>query len=626
MKRFDYMFILVISCILLIVINLSTTISITVNNNSNIKKNLYTKSNLSNSNKKSNTNKNSNKNSNTNSNTSSFSSTSELNKIAMSLTDTKNLKIKKEMHINDEFIEKQEKTIVVGSILYNSMTKELTYTNNFLVLNNNKKSINPNKKLIARGRYTKSLDTIGWSRLFIETFDNCPSEIQSFAAGYIEGKLTAKNILEFYQNLIGIHAEEAKELNQVFDYYEKVEKFIRKKTSKMNLTTGYGSNDGNINKDLEYWITVALVQAQTDGLYAGYNNIMSKVSPLTFAQIYFINADGEVPELLTVFKARAEAAAAANGNTNKYNSNYNTNKSSAINIDTKFSFKQKPAKEKYSKFSKEYLYKNFGTKNPELLWNKLMLHSHCSALIKCDFSSNSLNDILIGHTTWDSYSEMHRVFKIYDFKFNLFNKFKHSLIMFSSYPGTLTSTDDFYMLNSKIAVVETTLEILDRELYNKYVPEAEGHVPNYIRISIANRLASTGKEWTEVFKRNNSGTYNSQWIIVDYQQLKKNEVKKSFNESSGSGSSIRNVRNDDYNVRNSNSTRSLFDMANNLSSNSNSNSSNSSEEDSSNLSFFGTSANNNSNNASSSKSWGLGIGDWAQSPIPNPQSPIPNIY
>jgi len=24
--------------------------------------------------------------------------------------------------------------------------------------------------------------------------------------------------------------------------------------------------------------------------------------------------------------------------------------------------------------------------------------------------------------------------------------------------------------------------------------------------------------------------------------------------------------------------------------------------------------------------WGLGIGDWAQSQIPNPQSPIPIIY
>ena len=24
--------------------------------------------------------------------------------------------------------------------------------------------------------------------------------------------------------------------------------------------------------------------------------------------------------------------------------------------------------------------------------------------------------------------------------------------------------------------------------------------------------------------------------------------------------------------------------------------------------------------------WGLGIGDWAQSPIPNPQSPLLNTY
>jgi hypothetical protein len=24
--------------------------------------------------------------------------------------------------------------------------------------------------------------------------------------------------------------------------------------------------------------------------------------------------------------------------------------------------------------------------------------------------------------------------------------------------------------------------------------------------------------------------------------------------------------------------------------------------------------------------WGLGMGDWAQSPIPNPQSPIPNPH
>jgi hypothetical protein len=30
------------------------------------------------------------------------------------------------------------------------------------------------------------------------------------------------------------------------------------------------------------------------------------------------------------------------------------------------------------------------------------------------------------------------------------------------------------------------------------------------------------------------------------------------------------------------------------------------------------------NNDNLNGDWGLGIGDWAQSPIPNPQSPIPN--
>ena len=34
--------------------------------------------------------------------------------------------------------------------------------------------------------------------------------------------------------------------------------------------------------------------------------------------------------------------------------------------------------------------------------------------------------------------------------------------------------------------------------------------------------------------------------------------------------------------------------------------------------------NNNNFNNNNNENWGLGIGDWAQSPIPNPQSPIPN--
>lgn len=37
-----------------------------------------------------------------------------------------------------------------------------------------------------------------------------------------------------------------------------------------------------------------------------------------------------------------------------------------------------------------------------------------------------------------------------------------------------------------------------------------------IRIMVANRLAATGSEWCHYFTQNNSGTYNNEWMIIDY--------------------------------------------------------------------------------------------------------------
>jgi hypothetical protein len=41
-----------------------------------------------------------------------------------------------------------------------------------------------------------------------------------------------------------------------------------------------------------------------------------------------------------------------------------------------------------------------------------------------------------------------------------------------------------------------------------------------MRNIVANRLAKSGQTWADTFKRYNSGTYNNQWMIVDYKLFK----------------------------------------------------------------------------------------------------------
>lgn len=57
----------------------------------------------------------------------------------------------------------------------------------------------------------------------------------------------------------------------------------------------------------------------------------------------------------------------------------------------------------------------------------------------------------MGHSTWDDYSEMLRVYKHYDL--GLLGTATESSglgvyqVTFSSYPGCLSSTDDWYTIN-----------------------------------------------------------------------------------------------------------------------------------------------------------------------------------
>lgn len=140
---------------------------------------------------------------------------------------------------------------------------------------------------------------------------------------------------------------------------------------------------------------------------------------------------------------------------------------------------------------------------------RVNMDNHCSSLIKPSSDGQSL---FAAHVTWSTFSSMLRTYKHYNFPYNLPSTMAER-VSFSSFPGTIPSGDDFYITSTNLNVIETTNDILNMSLYKDYV--TPNKVPYWIRILVANRMATNGSEWTSIFSEYNSGTYNNQWIIVD---------------------------------------------------------------------------------------------------------------
>ncbi|XP_021573200.1 putative phospholipase B-like 2 isoform X2 [Carlito syrichta] len=130
----------------------------------------------------------------------------------------------------------------------------------------------------------------------------------------------------------------------------------------------------------------------------------------------------------------------------------------------------------------------------------------CSALIKL---LPGQSDLLVAHNTWNNYQHMLRVIKKYWFQFREGPWEDSPLapgnrLVFSSYPGTIFSCDDFYVQGSGLVTLETTIGNKNPALW-KYV-QPKGCVLEWVRNVVANRLASDGASWADTFKRFNSGT------------------------------------------------------------------------------------------------------------------------
>ena len=239
-----------------------------------------------------------------------------------------------------------------------------------------------------------------------------------------------------------------------FPIDEKISEFLEKQESFVyDSIQNSGKNDPIL-------YNAYLIKIQYNALMNQYNSIVEPTRVLTKNNFHQINYVAEIPDLIDKFKV------------------------------------EKYGKTDYSKMSKEELFNNFLNK------------THCSALFKV---KNDLSEIYFGHNTWNTYYSTIRIIKEYNLNYN--NKWvKSKNIIFTSYPATMSSLDDFYIASHGLIVIETTNVLYNETMLDDIIPES---LFTCERAMISNRISNSSKEWAENFVKYNSGTYNNQFMVLD---------------------------------------------------------------------------------------------------------------
>ncbi|XP_053986951.1 putative phospholipase B-like lamina ancestor isoform X1 [Hylaeus volcanicus] len=130
--------------------------------------------------------------------------------------------------------------------------------------------------------------------------------------------------------------------------------------------------------------------------------------------------------------------------------------------------------------------------------------------------------IAIGHNTAAPYTKMLRLVKKYTFGYHVLPLLKTSAltpsrsIVMSSYPGALSSADEFYFIrgeNRELIVTGTSLLATNRSEWSFLHPK--DHVMLSVRLMTANRLATNGQSWFDNISHQNGGASALQWIVFE---------------------------------------------------------------------------------------------------------------
>ncbi len=373
---------------------------------------------------------------------------------------------------------------------------------------------------LAWGSFVDAAATASnFGQLRVATAAGAPRADQAYAAGFLEGYLTAERIAQHHANLktyfVGARVGMNASLEEPMAWVRRQDSWLRRRCVAARaggFPPGAGGapapGDARAEPRLvgraaraRWWAAACLAVRQADGLAAGYaaaaaaaaaagGAAAAGVPPLAAADLSFLQNNGDLYDLIDALDPSQRPSW------------------SPYPGDSKPPPPDSPA----------------AAAAAARLFHRLALAGKCSGAVALTADGG---DLLVGHSTWDGYSANLRIYKHYDFAFSTSSggapasvrgsgsgdeDFATGGLSFSSYPGEISSDDDFYITGAGLVVVGTTNKIFDDALFDLLDHRS---APSWVRARAASWLAADGEGWTAAVAAHNSGTYNNAYFVVD---------------------------------------------------------------------------------------------------------------
>ncbi|XP_070385785.1 putative phospholipase B-like 2 [Dermacentor albipictus] len=308
------------------------------------------------------------------------------------------------------------------------------------------------------GSFVEKYSSQGYGFLELYTNESYSDRDQAFSAGIFEGYATADRALMHYDNLWKQYcAHQADDCVKLLQFVDATLSFMQQQVKEL------------AEKD-PYWHQVDMVLTQLHAISAGINAKKKKkrffsaqdLKNVDASVVLFLNLDGELDDIEAHLRPVA---------------------TSDVHDDEPMAGRRAD-----------------------------------SALVKL-LPGNK--DLLLSHVSGGPYAGMTKVLKKYSLNLHTTaksnEKISGNVHATSSTPGKLASGDDFYILSNGLALMSTGIEVHNNSLYRFITPNC---VFEFVRAIVANRLATSAKDWMDIYSKNPSGTNSKQWMIIDYNKFK----------------------------------------------------------------------------------------------------------